>query len=67
VVIRVNGETKDTDATTVAAILESLGIVGPQKGTAVALNRAVVPHGKWGDTELHEGDAVEIIRAAQGG
>ncbi len=65
--IRVNGAQMDTDAQTVAALLDSLEIPAAQKGIAVALNENVVPRRQWEEAELHAGDAVEIIRAAQGG
>ena len=65
--IRVNGAEMDTDATTVAVLLDSLDIPAQQKGIAVALNENVVPRTQWDEAELHAGDAVEIIRAAQGG
>ena len=37
------------------------------KGFAIALNGAVVRRDAWAATPLSDGDAVEIIRAMQGG
>ena len=65
--IRVNGSVRDTDATTLLTLLESLMIGVAEKGVAVAVNQDVVPRAKWVEWDLHEGDVVEIIRAAQGG
>ena len=36
-------------------------------GIAVALNGEVVPRAEWSRKELRDGDAVEIVRAVQGG
>ncbi len=36
-------------------------------GVAVALNGEVVPSGRWRQAELHDGDSVEVLAAAQGG
>jgi sulfur carrier protein len=37
------------------------------KGIAVALNGEVVPRSAWDATDLHPGDRVEVLTAAQGG
>lgn len=37
------------------------------RGLAVAVNNYVVPKSQWPSYDLTEGDAVEIIRATQGG
>ncbi|MGZ4353083.1 MAG: sulfur carrier protein ThiS [Gaiellaceae bacterium] len=36
-------------------------------GIAVALDGEVVPRGRWNETELREGQAVEVLEAHQGG
>ena len=36
-------------------------------GIAVALDGEVVPRGRWRETELREGQAVEVLEARQGG
>jgi sulfur carrier protein len=37
------------------------------KGVAVACNGDVVPKSRWGATEVHNGDRIEIVSAAAGG
>lgn len=63
--IQLNGEEHETTARTVAALLTELK--APQTGSAVALNGAVVRRAEHENTPLKDGDAVEIIRAVQGG
>lgn len=66
--IRVNGEAQPCPAgLTVAALALSHGIAAEARGVAVALNGAVVPRGRWGETPLAAGDTVDIVRAFQGG
>lgn len=36
-------------------------------GLAVAVNETVVPRSLWSKNEIHEGDRIEILEAAQGG
>lgn len=66
--LQLNGEPKtlDTDSLTVAELLERLDIT-QRRGVAIAVNNSVVPRSQWDDHALEEGDAVEIIRATQGG
>lgn len=40
---------------------------GGSLGVAVAVNAAVVPRSRWGETRLSAGDEVEILTAVQGG
>jgi sulfur carrier protein len=63
--IRVNGEPEMLAAATIAALLDEMEI--DARGVAVALNGAVVPRAAWRETRLSPGDAVEIVRARQGG
>ena len=65
--IRVNGEQEILAVTTIAALLEEKEIGADAPGVAVALNGAVVPRAAWPETRLCPGDAVEIVRARQGG
>jgi sulfur carrier protein len=63
-----NGEPRDlSDGATVQAALDALDLPGAGRGVAVAVDAEVVPRGAWGNTELHEGARVEILRAIQGG
>jgi sulfur carrier protein len=64
-IIRVNAERLEIDdQTTVAALLQSLGY--PDRGIAVALDRAVLPRSGW-TTTLSDGAQVEVLTAVQGG
>lgn len=63
--IRVNGEQRDVAAGSVQALLRELEYEGTHY--AIALNYDVVPRGKWADTGLSDGDAIEILSPRQGG
>ncbi len=38
-----------------------------QPGIAAAVNGLVIPGQDWGRTRLHDGDAIELLSAFQGG
>lgn len=40
---------------------------GGRLGVAVALDRTVLPRGRWATTALVEGQAVDVVTAVQGG
>lgn len=61
----VNGERRETTATRVDALLGELEYQGSH--LAVAVNYDVVPRARWAETELKDGDAVEILTPRQGG
>lgn len=66
----VNGEDRDTEAGTLAALwaAETDHLEPPsRRGFAIALNGAVVRAVRWDETDINEGDRVEIIRAVAGG
>lgn len=63
--ITLNGEEFESEAATVAALLQA--VQTPVVGVAVAVNGRVVRKAEHADTPLHEGDEVEMIRAVQGG
>lgn len=63
--ITLNGETIETQSETVAALLREREM--PPIGVAVARNGAVVRRADHEATILCESDAIEIIRAVQGG
>jgi sulfur carrier protein len=65
--LTVNGVTEPLQAMTVAALLAERDIASEGRGVAVALNGAVVRRADWATTMLNAGDAVEIVRAMQGG
>ena len=50
---------------TVAELIEDLDLPGTR--VAVAVNRQVVPRGRHANTELAEGDRVEVLHAVAGG
>lgn len=65
-VITLNGTPHElTEATTVASLLEKLGLAG--KYVAVERNRELVPKRLHSQTELTEGDVVEIVTLVGGG
>ena len=66
-IIQVNGKSEALSAARLAALLADKGIDADARGVAVALNGAVVPRTAWAQTQLHPGDAIEIVRAKQGG
>ncbi len=62
----VNGESRTLEAPwTVTRLLEALGMGG--RRVAVAVNREVVVRSRYGETELSEGDRIEILEAVGGG
>ncbi len=65
--LRINGEPQMVEAATVAALLAAQGIDRNGRGTAVALNGAVVPRRDWDDTPLSADDDIEIVRPFSGG
>jgi sulfur carrier protein len=65
--LTVNGVSEPLDAPTVAALLAARDIAPDGRGVAVALNGELVRRADWATTALNPGDAVEIVRAMQGG
>lgn len=68
--VEVNGERRDTQAETLAALwlAETEHLAPPsRRGFAIALNGEIVRAPDWDGTVLNEGDRVEIIRAFAGG
>ena len=63
--LTVNGEAKDVAATRVDALLGELEFEGTQ--FAIAVNYDVVPRARWSQTQLADGDTVEILTPRQGG
>ncbi|MFN3168278.1 MAG: sulfur carrier protein ThiS [Phycisphaeraceae bacterium] len=63
--LEVNGEPKKTDATTVATLIEELGLAG--QAVAVELNHAVVPRQQHAETEINSGDKIELVTLVGGG
>ena len=66
--LTINGEKKTIDGVeSLAGLLGVLGISAGTRGIAVAVNETVIPRTEWESTRVEEDDAVEIIRAVQGG
>ena len=64
--LKINGQEKEVySSTNLAELLRELEIVSPH--CAVALNQEVVPSSKLNQTEICEGDRVEIVHAVGGG
>lgn len=55
------------EGATLGALLREHEITEKSDGVAVAVNAAVVPRRQWPEVHLHDGDAVEVIHAVQGG
>jgi thiazole synthase len=62
----VNGEYRElADDTTVETVVTELGV--NRSGTAVAVDGEVIPRGEWAQTELRDGQELEVLHAVQGG
>ena len=67
-VIVMNGKKLDvSEGATLVALLRENHIAETTQGVAVAVNATVVPRREWSQVHLHDGDAVEVIHAVQGG
>jgi sulfur carrier protein len=69
--IRLNGASREVGATTIGTLVAELTATGRLdrggRGIAVARNGAVVPRSRWADTRIAPDDAIELVRATQGG
>lgn len=65
--LTINGENRESNAATVAALLEEENVPLEAKGVAVALNGALVRRTEWQETALSAGDMVEIVKPFSGG
>ena len=63
--VTVNGEQREISADHVDALLNELEYEGTH--FAVALNFDVLPRSAWAQTQLKNGDEIEIITPRQGG
>jgi sulfur carrier protein len=62
----INGEERElSDGTTVAELLEQLGVI--RNGIAIAKNDRVVRRAEYESSTIADGDAIEIIKAVAGG
>jgi thiazole synthase len=66
--VEINGEPIElADGSSVAAAVELAGVTSERRGIAVAVDGEVVPRADWDATRLHEGQAIEVVRAIGGG
>jgi sulfur carrier protein len=63
--ISINEELKETQATTLSELIESLAL--PSQGVAVACDGEIVPRSAWTCFELKEGMALDIYNMVAGG
>lgn len=64
--LTVNGAPREVeDGATVAQLVAQ--VAGDGRGVAVAVDGEVVPKSTWPDRGLADGQAVEILKAVQGG
>jgi sulfur carrier protein len=63
-----NGESCELrDGATVTDAVEASGAPPGGRGVAVAIDGVVVPRGEWKDTQLSDGQRIEVLQAVQGG
>ena len=63
--ITINGQEQSFAPITLAGLVEQLGM--KQDRVAVELNRSIVPRSRWAETDLAEGDHLEIVHFVGGG
>jgi thiamine biosynthesis protein ThiS len=63
--LTINGQQQDFAAVTLADLVEHLGM--KQDRVAVELNLNIVPRTQWADTNLADGDRLEIVHFVGGG
>ena len=65
--LQINGEERrfDLSPPTLAQLVEALGMKSDR--VAVELNRQIIPRNLWPETNLKEGDRLEIVHFVGGG
>lgn len=64
--LQINGDLRDFPASlSLSSLIEELGM--KQGRVAVELNRDIVPRERWSETQLCEGDQLEIVHFVGGG
>jgi len=67
-IIELNGAPAELpDGASVAQAVAATAAETERRGVAVAVEGEVVPRGEWERTTLRDGQAVEVVRAIQGG
>jgi sulfur carrier protein len=68
VIVEVNGRPEELpEGATVADAVKAVGVDGERRGVAVAVDGVVVRRPEWESTRLGDRQAVEVVRAVQGG
>ena len=66
--LTISGEATEVQPMThLVELLAHLGIDRTKHGVAIARNGQIVPKPRWEAEPLDDGDAIEIVRASQGG
>jgi sulfur carrier protein len=64
--VTVNGNAKECpDGLSLAQFIEHLGLKSDR--VAVELNRQIAARNRWSETQLHDGDRMEIVHFVGGG
>jgi sulfur carrier protein len=63
--IQLNGETRQVAARTLAELVAELGL--ERRMIAIERNLEVVPKSRYADTQLAEGDRIELVHMIGGG
>jgi sulfur carrier protein len=63
--VRLNGTERETEAGTIAELVDELGL--PRQAVLVELNGETLRREEWDAAPLRDGDAVEVLRVAAGG
>ena len=67
-IVELNGQTEQLpDDATVADAVKAAGVNGETRGVAVAVDGEVVRRADWVTTPLADRQAIEVVRAVQGG
>jgi sulfur carrier protein len=68
VIVELNGRPEELpEGATVADAVKVVGVDGEPRGIAVAVDGEVVRRSDWANTTLGDRQAVEVVRAVQGG
>jgi len=61
----INGESRVVSVETLSVLVEQLGMKSDR--VAVEVNREIVPRDRWSQTQLKDGDRLEIVHFVGGG
>lgn len=65
--VLVNGQHELPAGATIADAVAAAGAPGDGRGIAAAVDGEVVPRERWQQTQLRDGQRVEVVQAVQGG